>query len=150
MNNSFLFEPETNVTSRQIHIPDDDVIIYKTAYLATKGHTQEEIGYLLGISQTTVHRRLREARERKLIGRSRPLWTGTNVAKRAVEELLSPLDELSDRFAALSDRPGRLLEVRILENAHHPGETEHHEFARRCRPFPSSRLTRPGPLPSLH
>ena len=97
-----------------IHIPDDDIDIYKAAYLATKGHTQEEIGYLLGVGQATVHRRLREARERKLIGRSRPPWTGSEVAFETVEEMLSgPVDELSDRFAALSDRPERLLEVRI-------------------------------------
>ena len=37
------------MTRRHIHIPDDDVDIYKAAYLATKGHTQEEIGHLLDL-----------------------------------------------------------------------------------------------------
>jgi hypothetical protein len=118
------------VTRPHTPIPDDQVEIYKTAYLATKGLTQKAIGELLGIGQTTVYRRLCEAREMKLIGKSRPLWTGTKVTERDVEEKLSPLDELSDRFAALTDRPERLLEVRILENANEPGETEHREFAR--------------------
>ena len=116
-------------------IPDDKADTYKAAYLATMGHTQEDIGYMLGMAQATVHRKLSEAREMKLIGKSRPPWTGTEGAEREVAELLSPLDELSDRFAALSERPGRLLEVRILENAHHPGETEHHEFARRTAAY---------------
>ncbi|MBW1842899.1 MAG: hypothetical protein JRJ05_01060 [Deltaproteobacteria bacterium] len=116
-----------------IHIPDADLDIYKAAYLATKGHSQKEIGDMLGgIGQATVHRKLREARERKLIGKSRPPWTGTDGARNTVEDLLSrPVDELSDRFAALSDRPERLLEVRILENARDAGETEHQDFARR-------------------
>jgi hypothetical protein len=132
------------VTRPHTPIPDDHVEIYKAAYLATKGHTQEEIGYLLGIAQTTAHRMLRAARELKLIGRSRPLWEGSEVAKRAVEEMLSPLDELSERFATLSDRPERLLEVRIFENANDPGETEHREFARRTARYLHDDLLRPN------
>jgi hypothetical protein len=129
-----------------IHIPDDDVDIYKAAYLATKGHTQEEIGYLLGgVGQATVHRKLRDARKRKLIGRSRPPWTGSEVAFDTVEDLLShPVDELSDRFAVLSDRPERLLEVRILENARDTGETEHRDFARRTARYLLDDLLRPN------
>jgi len=126
------------------HIPDDDVDIYKAAYLATKGHTQEEIGHQLGIAQPTAHRRLREARELKLIGRSVPPWTGTTVALREVEELLTPVEDVSSRLAALSDRPERLLEVRILENPHRTGETEHREFARRAARYLLDDLLRPN------
>jgi hypothetical protein len=134
-------KPETNVTS-QIHIPEDDVDIYKAAYLATKGHSQKKIGDWLDLAQPTVHRRLREARERKLIGKSRPPWTGSAVAFDIVKELLNPVADLSDRFAALSDRPERLLEVRILENAHDIGETEHRDFARRTARYLLNNLLR--------
>jgi hypothetical protein len=132
------------VTRPHTHIPDDKVDTYKAAYLSTKGHTQEDIGYLLGMTQPTVHRKLRDARDLKLIGKSRPRWEGSDVAERTVAELLSPIDELSDRFAALSDRPERLLEVRILENANDPGETEHHEFARRTARYLHDDLLRPN------
>jgi DNA-binding transcriptional regulator LsrR (DeoR family) len=135
---------EPSVTPPQIHIPDELRDTYKAAYLASEGHTQEAIGDQLGLSQTTVYRKLCEAREMKLIGKSKPPWTGTEVARCTAVEMLSPVEDLSGRFAALSDRPERLLEVRIIENAHHTDENEHRDFARRAARYLLDDLLRPN------